>query len=136
VSGRPELAEAGSDLAGLRGTTVRQARIDAEGDLRLDGGGLLLQVVGATWRIESADTALMGSADDDTSLVRVLEGRVLEGIRISAVSLDAELGFTDGYRLRTFAVHTDAVVHWTATLPDGSVATAGPGGRWSVDPPA
>jgi hypothetical protein len=84
----------------------------------------------SAWRIETPQAVLASSEDPRETLagaVRVLDGKVLAGVRVEPPSLSATFSFVDGTVLRTFSIFSADYEHWMVYLPDGQVVTAGPG---------
>jgi hypothetical protein len=91
-------------------------------------------LVECSWRLETADRVLVGSADDRIKLrecIERLEGSEVVDVRITLPACDMILKFSGNQQLTIFPTYADNedYENWTLRLSLGTVFTLGPGRR-------
>jgi hypothetical protein len=90
--------------------------------------------IDCAWRLQKPHDVLVASGDEQDFIryeIKRLEGKTLERITISALTLDTELLFETGLSLLLFPVYTDDEnEHWWLDTPGDKTLGIGPGVDW------
>lgn len=100
-------------------------------------GEWYLWIYNCDWRLEQGENVFAGSEDPREELkevVRTLEGRILQSVKVEPPAFDTIFVFEDNLLLRTFTIYFRGDnKHWLLFTPNKKVLTVGPGVTWSFE---